>query len=230
MVTTSGPERALALLRLLQWVSPSLPVGSFAYSQGLEWAVERGWVSDEAGLGEWLADILEHSLSYVDIPVLARLHAAFDDHDSSALGHWASWLLACRETAELRDEERQRARALATLLVDLGVPDAGERRTLLETTPLAGFALAASSDGIAARDAALGYAWAWLENQIVAGVKLVPLGQTAGQRLQRCLASRVADAVDVALQLPDDALGASMPALAIASSRHETQYTRLFRS
>jgi urease accessory protein len=86
------------------------------------------------------------------------------------------------------------------------------------------------ADGIPVRDAALGYAWAWLENQIVAGVKLIPLGQTAGQRLQRRLAGAIAAAVDQALQLPDEALGASLPALAIASSRHEAQYTRLFRS
>ena len=230
MGTTIRPDAAPPLLRLLQWVSPTLPIGGFTYSQGLEWAVEVGWVGDEAALADWLRDVLEHSLSRVDLPAFARLHRACVARDEHALGHWAAWLLACRETAELRLEERQRGRALATLLVDLGLPRASEWRPRLETTAAAGFALAAEADGVPVRDAALGYAWAWLEGQIVAGVKLIPLGQTAGQRLQRGLAGVVADAVDRALDLPDDALGASLPALAIASSRHETQYTRLFRS
>jgi urease accessory protein len=230
MGITTPTEAPLAPLRLLQWVSPSLPIGAFTYSQGLEWAVETGWVVDESGLCDWLTEGLAGNLSHVDLPVLARLYRACAAGDLDALARWGGWLIACRETAELRQEERQRGRALATLLVDLGLPRAADWRQLLDTTAVAGFALAAEADGIPLRDAALGYAWAWVEGQVVAGVKLVPLGQTAGQRLLRRLAARVSQAVDVALDLPDDALGASLPALAIASSRHETQYTRLFRS
>ena len=230
MSTTIPPEAPLALLRLLQWVSPSLPIGGFTYSQGLEWAVEAGWIDGEVALGDWLGDVLRHGLTRVDLPALARLHRGWREQDERALWHWTAWLNACRETAELRLEERQRGRALAALLVDLGVPRAAQWRPLLETSAAAGFALAAVADGIPLRDAALGYAWVWLEGQIVAGVKLIPLGQTAGQRLQRRLAGAIAAAVDQALQRPDEALGASLPALAIASSRHEAQYTRLFRS
>jgi urease accessory protein len=230
MATATPPEDSLALLRLLQWVSPSLPIGGFTYSQGLEWAVEAGWVDGEATLADWLGQVLRDGLAPVDLPALARLHRACREDDERALAHWATWLQACRETAELRLEERQRGRALAALLVDLGVPHAATWRPLLETTAIAGFALAAAADGIPVRDAALGYAWAWLESQVIAAVKLIPLGQTAGQRVQRRLAGDVVAAVERALQLPDEALGGSLPALAIASSRHETQYTRLFRS
>ncbi len=230
MGITTPTEAPLALLRLLQWASPSLPVGAFTYSQGLEWAVENGWVVDEGSLGDWLTEVLAGNLGGVDLAALARLYQACRERDLAGLARWSSWLLACRETAELRQEERQRGRALATLLVDLDLPNAADWRLLLESSAAAGFALAAEADGIPLRDAALGYAWAWVEGQVVAGVKLVPLGQTAGQRLQRRLAPTVVETVDVALNLPDDALGASLPALAIASSRHETQYTRLFRS
>jgi len=230
MATSITTDPGLPLLRLLQLVSPALPIGAFAYSQGLEWAIEGGWVKDEADLESWLADLIQSSLIHVDLPVLARLYHACARGDAQALARWGTWLLACRETAELRAEERQRGRALAGLLADLGVPGAKRWRSLLESCQAASFALAAQADGISLRDALLGYAWSWLEGQVLAGVKLVPLGQTAGQRVQRHLAPRLPSAVETALTLVDDELGASSPALAIASSRHETQYTRLFRS
>jgi urease accessory protein len=230
MATSITTDPGLPLLRLLQLVSPALPIGAFAYSQGLEWAIEGGWVKDEADLESWLEDLLRGSLIHVDLPALARLYQACTRGDAHALVRWSSWLLACRETAELRAEERQRGRALAALLADLGVPGAKRWRSLLESSQIASFALAAQADGIALRDALLGYAWSWLEGQVLAGVKLVPLGQTAGQRVQRHLGRRLPSAVQTALTLADDELGATTPALAIASSRHETQYTRLFRS
>jgi urease accessory protein len=226
-MTTEGDIR---LLRLLQLVSPSLPVGGFAYSQGIEWAVESGWVRDLSDLETWLADLIRGPLAGVDLPILLRLQAAAGSRDLAALAGWIDPLLASRETAELRAEESNRGRALADLLVAWGLPDAADWRLQLARSQAAGFAFAAAAWGIAPDVAATGYAWAWLEGLVVAGVKSVPLGQTQGQQALLRLASRIPAALDRARTLDDDAIGASTPALAIASSRHETQYTRLFRS
>jgi urease accessory protein len=228
--TTAMSTEGLARLRLLHLVSPSLPIGGFAYSQGLEWAAESGWVKDADGLADWLDGLLATSLARVDLPVLARLYDACEAKDTERLADWAQVLLASRETAELRAEERNRARALTTLLPSLAVPVAEGWRPGLETCQAAGFALAAAAWQIALRDAALGYAWSWLENLVLAGIKIIPLGQTAGQQVLYRLAARVPDAVDQGLTLEDDAIGASATALAVASCRHETQYTRIFRS
>lgn len=234
----------IQLLRLLQLVSPSLPVGAFAYSQGLEWAVEAGWVKDEATLAAWLAEQLENALAWVDLPVLARMTAAVREDDPAALAAWVDELMALRETAELRAEEAGRGRALAELLdslellVDPSAEDdsttAGHRapewKSLLARSQLAGFAFASAAWNIRLPDALTGYAWSWAENLMLAGVKLVPLGQTAGQRIALGVADLIPQAVTRSLSLSDAELGAASPALAIASSLHETQYTRLFRS
>ncbi len=220
---------ALGLLRLLQLASPALPVGAYAYSQGLEWAVECGWVHDEASLGEWLRELLDGSLGQVDLPLLARLHAAALAGDATALERWSAHLLASRETRELRADDCARGTALARLLHELGVPGAGRwrRGDTPYATPLA---LAAHAWHLPLGPVAQVYGWGWLENQVIAGVKLVPLGQSAGQRLLFALAARLPAAIDWALAVDDDDIGGTVPALAIASSRHETQYTRLFRS
>jgi urease accessory protein len=266
IITTAEPH--LRLLRLLQLVSPSLPVGAFAYSQGLEWAVEAGWVDAEPALADWLSDQLRQALTHIDLPILLRMIQAVRAEDAQAMAHWISELRALRETAELRAEEAGRGRALVDLLASLGllgdgdsrptgrapkaiVDDAevlpsrvtidaagmpvtaGQRahwRALLARSQLAGFAFATAAWRIEPSDALLGYAWSWAENLTLAGVKLIPLGQTAGQRLLLQLAEQIPGAVARAQALDDADLGASTPALAIASSRHETQYTRLYRS
>ena len=220
----------LARLRLLQLASPALPIGGFTYSQGLEWAVEAGWVEDVAALNDWLVGLLDDGLARLDLPLLARLYDACEAGNPDAIARWGRHLYACRETRELRIEERNRARALLALLRDLGITEAVEWRESLAHCQAAPFALAAVRWGIAREDCLLGYAWGWLENQVAAAVKLVPLGQTAGQRVQLDLADRLAAAVRRAQSVDDDGIGAGAPALAIASARHETQYTRLFRS
>ncbi len=227
----SWPEPAdLALIRLLQLCSGSLPIGGFSFSQGIEWAVASGWIQDQASLGAWLSDLAATNLAYAEIPLLARLYQAIVAGDAQALELGCQWLLASRETSELRDEERHRGRALATLLVDLEVPRAREWRSILASCQSAGFALAAVGWGIPLPQAALGLAWGWMENLVLAGIKLIPLGQTAGQRLLRDLGPGLVGAVNLGLNLGDAELGSSAPALAIASSRHPRQYCRLFRS
>ena len=223
-------ESALALTRLMHLVSPSLPIGSFTYSQGIEWAVECGWIVSAESLGEWLEDQLMTSILFLDLPVLQRLHVAARDQDVEALENWSQFLLASRETEELRREEINRGRALADLLVALEVPNAQAWKSVLASCQAAGFATVVAGWQIPYRDAASGYAWSWLENLVLAAVKIIPLGQTEGQQLLSRLAMRLPEAVERSLAVEDDGIGASNPALAIASSRHETQYTRLFRS
>ena len=220
----------LARLRLMQLVSPALPIGGFTYSQGLEWAVEAGWVRDSASLEDRLRGLVDDALAMLELPVLARLYTACEQRDVQRIADWGKALYAARESRELRDEERQRARALVSLLRDLDVAEADDWRDALRHCQAAPFALAAVHWRIAREDCLLGYAWSWLENQVAAAIKLVPLGQTDGQRVQLRLAARLPGAVERALQCDDDDIGAGAPAMAIASAAHETQYTRLFRS
>lgn len=219
----------LALMGLLQLVSPALPIGAFAWSQGLESAFELGWVSDEQSLREWLAGVLQDGLTVCELPVLARLQQAWANEDRAALQSWNDWLQASRESAELADEDLRLGQALARLLGDLELlPAAGWLPPRPAYVTL--FAWLAHRRGVAVDDAQLGFAWAWLENQLAAACKALPLGQTAAQRLIERLRPELATAVGAANALTDAELGPVLPGLALASALHETQYSRLFRS
>lgn len=220
----------LTLLRLLQLASPTLPVGAYAYSQGLEWAVAAGWVSDEPSLASWLDDQLTHSLGTVDLPIFKRLYAAAHAGDDAALRAWSRHLIARRETRELVADDCDRGRALARLLRDLGIGAAAPWVTRQDVPFAALAAIAAVAWDIPLAPAALALAWGWLENQVLAGVKLIPLGQVAGQRVLLELSRRIPALLESALARNDDEIGGMLPILALASSLHETQYTRLFRS
>ena len=220
----------LSELRLYQLISPSLPIGSFTYSQGLEWAIEAQWITDAPSLKEWLDSVLNHSIVTLELPILLRLLKAFHDSDEANVARWTQWLIACRETSELRKEEQQRGAALAKLLPNLGIDIPQTLALHIAKSQLTGFALAAHQWGIDAHKLCYGYCWGWLENIVLAGVKLIPLGQTDGQKLMFELAKKIPLSVEKASTLKDFDIHSSTPALAIASSRHETQYTRLFRS
>jgi urease accessory protein len=219
-----------ALTRLLQLVSPALPIGAFAYSQGLEQAVATGWVANEAGAGEWLLGLLEHSFGTLDLPVLARLIDAWSHGDEASARGWSIWLLACRPTREARAEDRQLGAALARTLESLEIAEAAPWAAYAEVTHAAMFALAAARFEIPLEAAVAGYAFAWAESIASAAVRLVPLGQSAGQRLIAAAGEQIPDVVERALALEDGELGSAAPGQAIASSMHETLYSRLFRS
>ena len=233
-ITTTTTDRAGTAMpeqlpRLMQLASPTLPVGGFAYSQGMEWAVEAGWLVDEAATRDWLGGLLETNMGRLDLPVLARLHRAWRQGELKRFEYWNRFLLTSRQTRELRQEDTLMGEALARLLVDLGVV----ARQALPQRPFtfaALFAMAAVAWHLGVEDAASGYLWAWLENQVAAAVKLVPLGQTAGQRLLFELGGRIPALVAAALALGDEELGGVTTGQAIASCGHETQHTRLFRS
>ncbi|HVX93539.1 MAG TPA: urease accessory protein UreF [Polyangia bacterium] len=225
---TAGP-----LLRLLHLCSPALPIGAFAYSQGLEPATSAGWVRDEETARAWIVGILESQLATLDLAVLARLYAAWGDDDgieAPTVAEWSAFLLASRPSAELQAEERHLGGALARLVAGLGIPEASSWTMRDETTYAAVFALAARRWDVPLRAAAQGFAFAWAEAQVSAAVRVIPLGQSAGQRILAAAAAVIPAAVERALSLPADELGASSPRLAVASAAHEHQYSRLFRS
>jgi len=229
--TDSALISVTQLLSLLRLSSPALPVGAYSYSQGLEYAVEAGWVSDQESAACWIKGGLERGLACLDIPVLLRLLRAWHRNDDEALWYWSSLLLASRESAELRAEDAAMGAALARLLSDLGIEHAGRLREGPAPVSYAmAYALACSAWQIDEQSAAAGYAWAWCENQVAAAIKLVPLGQTAGQRLLSVLIECIQNIPPDAMRLSDDQVGGSLPGLAIASALHETQYSRLFRS
>ena len=233
------PSSDLALLGLMQLVSPALPIGAFAFSQGLESAFELGWVSDEQSLSEWLSGVLDDGLSRCELPLIERFYTAFERHDGHAVATWDDWLAATRETAELAAEDSRLGASLKRLLGSLDLlpenerlPSEGSLTPLLP--PQAGyvtlFAWAAYQRGVPVRQALLGFGWAWLENQLAVACKALPLGHTAAQRIIEQRRGELVSAVDRALQLDDDELGPALPGLALASALHETQYSRLFRS
>lgn len=223
-------DGASPLLRLLQLSSPMLPVGAYAYSQGLEYAVHAGWVRDERTARAWIDGVLCECLARLDVPVLARLHHAWCAADDAAVHHWSNFLHASRESAELQREDRHLGQALARLLKDLDVGEAA-RWTAHPRASFAGlFALAAARWKIPLSMTTHGYLWAWVENQAAAAMKLIPLGQTAGQRILRGAASVMPRLVEAGLTLADDEIGYAAPGWALASALHENQYSRLFRS
>lgn len=229
-MSTPVTAEPLALLRLLQLVSPALPVGAFNFSQGLEWAVENQWFRDEAGAAEWMAGVARHGVGTLDLPLLARMHEAFLDGDAALARRLSMQLVAARETMELRAEERHLGQSLAKVLASLGVTAAQEWMRRPDASFAALFALAAVNSGLDRRPTLLGYLWTWTENQVICAVKLLPLGQTAGQRVLEALRTQMPAIVDAALDVDDEDIGVATPRMAMASAWHETQYTRLFRS
>ena len=223
-------DPALAALHLMALTSPALPVGAFAYSQGLEAAVEAGLVRDEASADAWILGLLGSVQARLDVPRLARMYAAFARRDPEAALRESARLLAGRESRELQDEDIAQGQALGRLLRDLGVEGGAVLAAHADTTWACAFARAATHFGIGLAEASSGYLFAWATSQVAAAVKLVPLGQTSGQRITLRAIAAVPAAVTFGLALDDAEIGAAAPVLACLSAQHETQYTRLFRS
>lgn len=222
----------LPLLRLLQLANPALPVGAYSYSQGLEHAVETALVRDEASAARWIEDVLRFSVATCEAPCLLAMMDAVAASEAERLSLLNAWFLASRESAELRAETVQLGYSLVRLLEQLdgtAAPFAGFLRTLPEASYPCAWACAACAFDLPRDQALAAYLWAWLENQVLAAIKLVPLGQSAGQRILFRLGKGVA-----ALVVGDDREPSGWmnfaPGLALAAVMHEAQYTRLFRS
>jgi len=223
----------MALVRLLQLASPTLPIGAYSYSQGLEWAVHAGTVHDLASAQRWIGDLLEHVLARGDAAMLVRLLDATSAPDWDALVGWNARVRATRETAELSAESAQTGHSLTRLLADLELLDAEAAAMLPRLAPVTlpgAYALAARAFDIEGGAALTAYLWTWLENQVLCAIKTIPLGQVGGQGVLLALGARIPRVVETARSIDDDELANFAPGLALASCRHETQYTRLFRS
>ena len=223
----------LRLARLLQLASPALPVGAYSYSQGLEAAIEAGIVHDAASAQAWISDVLELSVASMEAPVLLRLMQAWAQADIAAVDYWNALFLASRETAELRAETVQMGYSLTRLLNEIGEHDASsftQLQRMDEPAFPAAYACAAAHWRIESSSALIAYLWSWIENQVMAALKAVPLGQTAGQKILLALGARLEANAQAAAARSDNELGNFAPGLAMLSSRHETQYSRLFRS
>ena len=238
-LTTAQPDTparsAASLLQILWLASPALPVGGFSYSEGLEAAVDAGLVHDEASAAIWLIDQLHLGLARADLAVAAQAIPAWRRNDLARINELNHWVLQTRETMEFRLQTEQMGRSFLEWARQLGDLGAGVFEQLQAaqlnppTYPVA-CACAAASGEASVRDSLVGYAFGWAENMVQSAIKSVPLGQSSGQRMLARLAREIPDAVDHAMALPDDARQAFAPMLAILSARHETQYSRLFRS
>ncbi|WP_019143396.1 urease accessory protein UreF [Noviherbaspirillum massiliense] len=222
-----------ALLHLLQLASPSLPVGAYSYSQGLEAALEAGLVRDEASARDWIAHALQQVVARFEAPVLWRLLQAFDARDAAAVKEWTERFLAARDTAEFRAETIQMGYSLGKLATELRIADA-ELLALLQAQPEVplptALAFAAVALQVPHEAALLGMLFSWAENQVLVCVKSVPLGQVAGQRLLLSLRADIEHAAQLAQGLADEELSNWAPGLSLLSMQHEVQYSRLYRS
>lgn len=220
---------SLPLLQLLRLCSPALPIGSYAYSQGLETACEHEFINNRESLYQWIIGVMENSMQHLDVPVFSRLYDANNLKDKKQVNYWNQYLLASRETKELYLEDCQIGQALIRLLVDLDVTEA-KYWIKKECSLFTAFSLACTHWQIEKITAIHGLLWAWCENQVSIGIKLIPLGQTNGQQVLSRLISHIQPIVDASVQLLDEQIGASCPGLIMSSMQHEEQYTRLFRS
>ncbi len=222
----------LAILHLLRLVSPALPVGAYAYSQGLEHAIEVGWVVDKNSSRDWFIGLMKNSLAYVDLPLIFRLTNAWQNKNAEEINYWNNYLQAMRETKEFLLEDLQLGAALNRLMRSVNMASADDW-TLLATRDISYltlFSLAGLRCGIESRLVAMGYLWSWLENQIAVATKTIPIGQSDGQAIISELIPLIPSIVSFSETLADDELGAGLPGIALGSSLHEVQYSRLFRS
>jgi urease accessory protein len=219
--------------RLLAWLSPGYPVGAYAYSHGLEAAVEAGDVGDEGSLAEWLADVLEHGAGRNDLILASAAHGAALREDAAALAAANALALALAPSRELHLETTQQGRSF----LDATLHAWGEPRLARLAEGLPGelaypvaFGLSAGAHGMALTPALSGFGLAFVQNLVSAALRLAPVGQSAGTRLVASLAPRVTALAASIPGLTLDDVGSATLRLDLGSFRHETQYSRIFRS
>ena len=225
--------QSAALLHLLLLASPSLPIGAYSYSQGLESAIENGMVTDDGSARRWIVEQLHQVLSRFEAPIFWRLLHAFAARDQQEVADWTERFIAARDSFEFRAETIQMGYSLAKLVADLHIADPvllDVLQSLAEIPLPAAQACAAVALGVPHDAALLGMLFSWAENQVLVCVKSVPLGQVAGQRLLLSLRPELETAARHAQHLPDDDLSNWSPGLSLLSMQHEVQYSRLYRS
>jgi urease accessory protein len=217
----------------MAWLSPSFPVGAFSYSSGIEWAVEAGDIKDAGTLKAWLAGMLGEGGGYCDAVLFANAHRAVGIGDDKALHAVAELAAAFAPSKERHLETTAQGAAFVEAMRAAWPTSAIDRLKAVWTGPVAYpvvVALAAAGHGIALEPALAAYLQAVAANWVSAGVRLIPLGQSDGQRVLAALEEAVAATAARALAAKLDDIGSSAFRADLASARHETQYTRLFRS
>lgn len=241
MVTPKATARPLlsteaALLPLLSWLSPAFPVGGYTYSHGLEWAVEDGLVRDRATTQEWIMGVLRFGAGRNDADLFREVWQAVTEGDTARFDRAVEWAAVLRGTPELALESTQQGQSfLATVAACWpaeGLEAWRQRITVLERPPAyaVAVALATAVHGVPLASALAAFLHALSAALVSAAVRLIPLGQTDGQRVQAALASVIAEAVAASQARTWDDLGSAAPMVDLCSMTHETQYTRLFRS
>ena len=217
--------------RLLQLASPALPIGAYSYSSGLESAIDAAIVVDETTAFDWIRDMLELVLGRFDAPLIARAMACgVVDDATDARGALDAFALAARETAELRLEATQMAYSLSQWIAQIVPAGDGDDAPFSARSVQLAWAVAAQRMGIEVADAVAAWLWGFAENQVMVLIKALPIGQIAGQRLLFRLGPIVDQCAQQACTIGRDGWTNASPGLAIASMRHERQYSRLFRS
>ena len=230
-----SPTAGDAVLLQLMWLaSPALPVGGFSYSEALEAAVDDGRVTSESSAATWLLNQMALAPARADLPVLAQAHLAWQRDDLARVTALNDFIGRTRETRELRLQSEQMGRSLVEWLRNQPVDDDVRLRHLASLAPSptwpVAFALATARADASAAQALHASLFGWAENMVQAALKAVPLGQLAGQRILQALVDQMPPLIAQALMLGDDDIQSFAPMLGIASARHETQYSRLFRS
>ena len=219
-----------SLFDLLHISSPALPVGAFAYSQGLEYTLDAQWCKDAQQIEQWIELVLLHGLGQLDLPMYVRMYKGWQDNNYESLRDLNAELLAFRESKELYLEDIQ----VGSAYVQWHLGQDASRQTLideLETPSVVAMAsLAAVLSQIPLEMALQGFIWSWCENQITCACKALPMGQTQAQQVLQRLIPKMQQCVTQSLNVKDDEMGTGLFGLAMASSLHEFQYSRLFRS
>jgi urease accessory protein len=223
----------IKLNRLLQLCSANLPVGGFSFSQGLEYAVEMDWLTSAETTASWININLEESIAQTDLAILKRLFIALSESDTAAFEYWNMHLIACRESHELLLADLAMGKALIRLIKQLDNINIDAHQAIIqlkEISFVSAFALCAYTFNLDLISAQSGYCWTYIDNQVAAATKLVPLGQTQAQNLLFELSENTQLIIEKSNNIADEDIGTSLPHLAMASAWHETQYSRLFRS
>jgi urease accessory protein len=236
MDTSESRDEAVlapALYRLMAWLSPAFPVGAFSYSSGIEWAVEAGDIKDAGTLQHWLAVVIAEGGIFCDAAIFANTHNAVEAGDDAMLRASAELAVALAPCKERHLETTSQGRAFAEA-VRAAWPCAALDRLAAawegEVAYPVAVAVAAAGHGVPLAPALHAYLHAAAANLISAGVRLIPLGQTDGQRVLAALEPVVAGTAARAMATPLDDIGGAAFRADLAAMRHETQYTRLFRS
>jgi urease accessory protein len=222
-----------ALYKLLAWLSPSYPVGAFSYSSGIEWAVEVGDIKDAETLRRWLAVMIAEGGGFCDAVFFAHAHRAIVGDDDAALRTVAELAAAFTPSKERHLETTAQGRAFFDTTQAAWPCAALDRLVSVWDGAIAypvAVAVTSAGHGIKLEAALAAYLHAVAANLVSAGVRLVPLGQTDGQRVLARLAPVVTVTAERACTTPLDEVGTAAMRADLASMRHETQYTRLFRS